>query len=279
VLSVPFIDNIPEKKSFVSVVSSQNRDIDEKNIKTPYIATDNTDKTDSGSISHRVDYFTHSRKILTNDNTDQIDKGAFFSQGISLLHQSVQALEFFNRMYISQATLSRLWIGLNPAKGHETEVIFPCSATSWYSGVIGDNQTLDNIQFHGQGMCVFGMNLAYREPKRTVFVTRTLVDCLSVMETGNLAVFADEDHIGDLIECLNNNPQIPTHEAYRHCMTVLMVDTDPKSMASQQNLGHKLRHVFVSSIPVQYGSLSNFLVEDRKKFETFLNANKTEHRN
>ena len=135
-----------------------------------------------------------------NNNTDQTDLRLFLSKGRSLLHQSSQALDFFNSLHISTKTLSGLWIGLDPNDSHQKTLIFPCSESSWYSGVIGDKNTLGQLQFHGQGMCVFGMKAAYKKPRKTVFVTRTLIDCLSVMETGNLSVFADEDHTDELIE-------------------------------------------------------------------------------
>jgi hypothetical protein len=212
---------------------------------------------------------------LSNHSSNIDNKNTYFFQECkNRLHSSYSFITWFGNQEITKETLSKYWIGLSKNE----EIIFPCSETSWYSGVIGEKQTLEQLQFHGQGMCVFGMKAAYKEPRKTVFVTRTLIDCLSVMETGNLAVFADGDHTGELIECLNTNTQIPSYEAYRHYMTVLMVDTDSKSKASQQDLGHKLSHVFISQIPHQYGSLSRILIEDRERLETFLNSHKTDYR-
>ena len=189
------------------------------------------------------------------------------------LQSNQSILNWFEQRGISKALLFHLQAGLTK----DNQLIFPCSLTSWYSCRVTPVQVVDielsSPTFCGEGLGVFGMKNAIKSLDKTVFIARSLLDALSIIETGNLAIFATEGKNDDLIEFCKANPGTSTYESYKNKLISLLYEAHP-NFAKNQILSHNLTCVSISQIPQQYKSLNEILVADRSNFLTFLNAHK-----
>ncbi len=274
---LPFPPSVPTPKKLVESTSSVQK-IDEV---TTHLSgrelaqspvNNNTNQTDQRSLEKETNDQVKEKYTHSADSLENARKSLQSNQSI---------LNWFEQRGISKALLFHLQAGLTK----DNQLIFPCSLTSWYScrvTIPSDQDQVVDIElgsptFCGEGLGVFGMKNAIKSLDKTVFIARSLLDALSIIETGNLAIFATEGKNDDLIEFCKANPGTSTYESYKNNLISLLYEAHP-NFAKNQILSRNLTCVSISQIPQQYKSLNEILVADRSNFLTFLNAHKNAHK-